>query len=580
MAYDLMHPKAPRLSGALLEAVAALLERPSIGKAAAKSLLKAAGIDRFRHLHVPEPPRMHPLAGSGAITAGIEPSPGDLAEALATAGAKGFRFPSVLSYAEAYRQGPTTPTKVADQVVRTLMEQDQGDPPLYLFVRWNESEIRKQAEESTRRFREGSPRSILEGVPVPIKDELDVAGFPTSLGTSFLTTKRAERDATVVARLREAGAIIVGKANMHEIGIGVTGLNPNYGTPINPYAPWRYPGGSSSGSAAAVALGLAPVAVGADGGGSIRIPAAFCGVAGLKPTYGRVSGRGAGPLVWSVAHIGALGASVSDLALLYTAMAGPDEQDPWTLQQPPLGMDRLPPSVEGMRLGIYAPWFEDASDDILEVARGAVERLTQAGAQVVEIEIPELENLRAAHLITIVSEQMAAMERYYKDHRTDFGIETRANLALARRLTVSDYLKAQQIRERGLRQWRKVFASVDAVVTPTTAVLPPKVPEDRLLSGVSDLGGLSEIMRFATPANLLGYPAISVPAGFVTAHSRHFFHTQEEKDHEGKVYSEVPVGIQFIAPHWEESRLLRLGAAVEAMVERPQPRVYFPSMRE
>lgn len=578
MAYDLMHPKAPRLSGALLEAVAALLERPTVGKPAAKSLLKAAGIDHFRHVHVPEPPRMHPLSATGGVTAGREPSELELAEALATGAGGGFQFPTLRTYAEAYRDGSVTPTQVAERVIQTLMEQDRGDPPLYLFVRWNEGEIRKQAEESTRRYKEGNPRSILEGVPVPIKDELDVAGFPTSLGTSFLTTKRAEKDATVVTRLREAGAIILGKANMHEIGIGVTGLNPNYGTPINPYAPWRYPGGSSSGSAAAVALGLAPVAVGADGGGSIRVPSAFCGVAGLKPTYARVSSRGEGPLVWSVAQVGPIAASVADLAILYAAMAGPDERDPWTMEQPPLGLDRLPPSVEGMRLGIYTPWFEDASDDILEVVRSAVERLIEAGAQVIEIDIPELENLRVAHLITIVTEQMASMERHYKDHRTDFGIETRANLALARRLTGSDYLKAQQIRERGLRQWRKIFASVDAVVTPTTAILPPKVPEDRLLSGVSDLHGLAEIMRYVTPANLLGFPAISVPAGFVTAHSRHFLHTQEEKDHEGKVYSEVPVGVQFIAPHWEEARLLRLGAAVEAAVERPQPRVYFPSM--
>lgn len=578
MAYDLMHPRAPRLSGALLEAVAALLERPTLGKAAAKSLLKSAGVERFRHLHVPEPPRMHPIASAAQLTVGREPSETELSDALAPGDGPGFRFPSVRAYARAYREGRTTPMQVAEQVVHTLMVQDRGDPPLYLFVRWNEAEIRKQAEESTRRYREGNPRSILEGVPVPIKDELDVAGFPTSLGTSFLTTKRTQQDATVVSRLREAGAIILGKANMHEIGIGVTGLNPNYGTPINPYAPWRYPGGSSSGSAAAVALGLSPVAVGADGGGSIRIPAAFCGVAGLKPTFARVSTRGAGPLVWSVGHVGALGSSVADLALLYAAMAGPDERDPWTLQQPPLGLDRLPESVEGVRLGIYTPWFEDASDDILEVARTAVHRLSEAGAQIIEIDIPELENLRVAHLITIVTEQMATMERHYKDHRTDFGIETRANLALARRLTVSDYLKAQQIRERGLRQWRKVFASVDAVVTPTTAILPPRVPEDRLLSGVSDLQGLSEIMRYVTPPNLLGFPAISVPAGFVTAHSRHFLHTQQEKDHEGKVYSEVPVGIQFIAPHWEEARLLRLGQAVEATVERPRPRVYFPSM--
>lgn len=583
MSYDLMHPKAPRLSGALLEAAAAFLERPSLGKPLANRLLKATGIDRFRHLHAPESPRLHPVA-PGDLSHPPEPSVLDL-EAVArhfsgsSAPAEGgFRYTTIREYAEAYRRGDTTPTEVCEGIIRTLLEQDRGDPPLYLFVRWNEEKIRAQAAESTRRYKEGKPRSILEGVPVPVKDELNVAGFPTSLGTSFLTTGAADADAAVVARLRAAGAVILGKANMHEIGMGVTGLNPNYGTPINPYAPWRYPGGSSSGSAAAVALGMAPLAVGADGGGSIRIPAAFCGVAGLKPTFGRVSGRGALPVCWSVAHVGPIAGSVEDLAVSYAVMAGREAKDPWSYRQPHLTLEEAPTSIKGLKLGLYVPWFEDADDDILEVVRGALAAVEEAGAELVEVDIPELENLRVAHLITISTEQRAAMDRYYKDHRTDFGLETRANLALAARLTGSDYIKAQQMRERGLKQWGRVFEQVDAVVTPTTAVLPPKVPEDRLLSGVSDLETLSEIMRFATPANLLGYPAISVPAGFVTAHSRRFSHTQEERDHQGQVYSSVPAGIQFIAPYYEEWRLLRLAAAVEAMTPRPEPRVYFPSL--
>lgn len=595
MSYDLMHPRAPRLSGALLKAAAALLERPSLGKPLAHRLLKETGIDRFRRLHVPETPRMHPVKrGRDAATLEQAATPEavdleSLAEKLAgfpTMGeredtkrpAEKFRFPTIRDYAKAYSRGDTTPSEVCRSIIRTLREQDRGDRPLYLFIRLNEDEILAQAAESTRRFKEGNPRSLLEGVPVPIKDELDVAGFPTSLGTGFLTAEIAETDATVVARLREAGAILLGKANMHEIGMGVTGLNPNYGTPVNPYAPWRYPGGSSSGSAAAVALGLAPLAIGADGGGSIRIPAAFCGVAGLKPTFGRVSGRGSGGICWSVAHIGPIASSVEDLAVAYAAIAGPDEKDPWSCCGPSLGLDDVPTTVKGMKLGIYTPWFEDADEAILEAVRGALERLLSAGAELVEIEVPELENLRVAHLITISTEQRAAMDRHYKDHRTDFGIETRANLALAGRLTGSDYIKAQQMRERGLKQWNKIFEKVDAIITPTTGMLPPTIPEDRLLSGVSDLTTLSEIMRFVTPANLLGYPALSVPAGFVTADSRRFTDAEAETDHEWQPYSTLPVGVQFIAPHFQETRLLRLAAAVEAGTERLKPRIYFPSL--
>lgn len=579
MAYDLHHPRTPRISGALLEAVAAFLERPVLGRRLAARLLRATGVDRFRSLHVPEPPRLHPLPATGDAANWSCEDLDRIASRFAPAPGGGFSFSGVRAYAEAYRGGETTPTAVAQRIIATLAKQNRGDPPLYLFIRWNEAEIRVQAEESTRRIQENRARSILEGVPIPIKDEVDVAGFPTTLGTSFLTTKGAQRDAPVVRKLREAGAIILGKTNMDEIGMGVTGLNPNYGTPINPYAPWRYPGGSSSGSAATVALGLAPAAVGADGGGSIRIPAAFCGVYGLKPTFGRIGKRESIPICWSVAHLGPIAGTLEDLAILYAAMAGEIEDSPFTFGQPPLGLEEVASDISGMRVGIYTPWFEDAAEDVLAVARGAVEKLVAAGAELVEIEIPELENLRAAHLVTIASEQKAAMARYYGDHRTDFGIETRANLALAGRLTGGDYIKAQQIRERGLRQWTKIFSTVDAIITPTTGILPPKVPEDRLLSGVSDLATLSEIMRFTPPANLLGFPAMSVPAGFTTAHSRHFFHTEEEKDHDGAVYSSVPVGVQLIAAHWQEAKLFRLARVVGVEAgQRPKPRVYFPSL--
>ena len=166
----------------------------------------------------------------------------------------------------------------------------------------NRDDVMKQAREATQRIKAGKPLSIFDGVPVAVKDELDMVPYPTTVGTSFLGKSPAKEDATVVARMRAAGALLVGKTNMHEIGINVTGLNPHHGTTRNPYNTDHFTGGSSSGSATAVAAGLVPVAIGADGGGSIRIPASFCGVFGLKPTFGRVSEHGAAPLCWSVAH--------------------------------------------------------------------------------------------------------------------------------------------------------------------------------------------------------------------------------------------------------------------------------------
>jgi Asp-tRNA(Asn)/Glu-tRNA(Gln) amidotransferase A subunit family amidase len=180
-----------------------------------------------------------------------------------------------------------------------------------------------------------------------------------------------------------------------------------------------------------------------------------------------------------------------------------------------------------------------------------------------------------AHLITITTEMRAALSEFSRDHQSDFGNESRVNLALARFLTSEDYIKAQQVRARLLAHFQKIFESVDVIATPTTANLSPRLHRSRLLSGVSDLASLTQSMRYAIPANMLGYPAVTVPAGFVTAHSRRFWrHEEEERDEDGNIYSQVPVGLQFMGRHWEEALLLRLARECEEIVVRPRPRVY------
>ncbi len=211
---------------------------------------------------------------------------------------------------------------------------DATKPPLRTFIASNPDDVLRQAEAATHRIRNGQALSLLDGVPVAVKDEVDMVPCPTTVGTAFLGPRPAKQDSTVVARMRATGAVLLGKTNMHEIGIGVTGLNLHHGTPRNPYNPDHYTGGSSSGSAAAVAAGLCPVAISADGGGSIRIPSSFCGLVGLKPTFGRISEFGAAPLCWSLAHLGAIAATATDAALAYGVLAGPDPQDANSLHQP------------------------------------------------------------------------------------------------------------------------------------------------------------------------------------------------------------------------------------------------------
>lgn len=583
MAYTRREVHAPVLSGFPLLALAWLGERRVLGRPIARSFFARLGVDRFRERTFREPPSFNALAyaaraARGTPSASLEMPPPSLEseEQLGTAErpAESFAFPSVGDYARAYRAGELKPTTVADRIIHLLEHQDRGNPPLYAFTGWRAEMIRRQAIESERRIGEGSARSIFEGVPVALKDEIDLRNHATTLGTSFLSVTPAERDATVAARLREAGALLIGKANMHEIGIGMTGLNPFHGTPVNPYAPWRYPGGSSSGSASIVASGICPVAIGVDGGGSIRAPAAYCGVYGLMPTAGRVSSSGCAGLAPSVSSAGPIAGTSRDLALAYLAIAGPDPADPATALQPAPTLDGFTGPVEGLRIGVFQPWFEDAREEVYVAARRLLDELVERGARIVEIEITELDLLRVAHVITITTEIVAATERFQTDHAGDWGNETRATLALARHLKPSDYMDASRMRTRMMERVLPLFDQVDVIATPTTANLPPRLHRDRLLSGVSDLRSLMTTMRYTQLANMLGLPAVSVPAGFVTAHSRVFWHMTEERDEDGMIYSQVPVGLQFIGAHWQEALLLRLARATEEMTTRPRPRVY------
>lgn len=556
--YDLHSVKLPYLSGFPLRLMVSLMEGPLRGLLL-PSLLKNAGITSFRAMEAGGTPTFLPLAYSGRLaSAEGQAAPGEWPGPPALAQA-GFRFATVHDYARAYRAGETTPEEVARQVWRAVVASDETDPPLRAFIAVNEEELLAQARRATERFRRGQPLSLFDGVPVAVKDEVDMVPYPTTVGTSFLGTRPAAEDATVVARMRAAGALLIGKANMHEIGIGVTGLNPHHGTPRNPYQPGHYTGGSSSGPAAAVAAGFCPVAIGADGGGSIRIPAAFCGVVGLKPTYGRVSEHGAAPLTWSMGHLGPLAATATDAALGYGVLAGPDPKDPNTLHQPPpslAGWDR--PGLEGLVLGIYPPWFRHATAEIVAACEALLHRFEAAGAQIREVAIPDLEPARIAHLVTITLEMNRALEGTYAEHHRDHALEVRLNLALSRQFTARDYLHAQQVRSRTIAHFQRALAEADVILTPSTAVASPAIPAAALSGGESDLTTLTEIMRFALPANLTGLPAISFPAGYTTAG--------------------LPIGMQAIGRAWDEVTLLRLALAAEGLVERKAPRIHYPSL--
>lgn len=553
-AYDLRPLNLPKLTGTTLRAFAGALANPVTRNLLTPSLLKQGGFDRFRTLRLDEPPTYYPLRRAAAPAAAPMPV-AELAAALGTY-ARGAVFSTVRDYAEAYRAGRTTPEEVAARVLAAMAASDAAQPPLRAFIASDHSDVLTQAAAAAARIRAGQARSIFDGVPVAVKDEVDQTPYPTTVGTVFLGRAPATSDATVVARLRAAGALLIGKANMHEIGINPNGCNAHYGATRNPYQPAHDSGGSSSGPAAAVAAGLCPVAVGADGGGSIRIPASLCGVVGLKPTFGRISEAGAAPLCWSVAHLGPIGATVEDVAVAYALMAGPDPRDPNSQQQPAVTLAGWNTAdLRGVTLGMYRPWFEHASAEVVTACTTLVDHLRQAGAQVREIAIPELDAMRLAHVMTILSEMATSMNNQ-REQLGHLGASVRTTLALTAAFTSADYILAQRMRTRALAIFDAIFNEVDVVVTPATAITAPTIPPTGSASGWSDLSADTEVMRYVFPGNLAGLPALSFPAGYDAAG--------------------LPIGMQVMGRHWDEVTLLRIARVAEGFVQRRQPQVFFP----
>lgn len=547
--------KSPRLSGVPLRAFVELLETPA-GKLVLRKLARDAGLDTFRSLPVSGSPIRDPLPSVSPVPKS-SPSQSVLAEQCLAAPVQlpgGYAPESAAQFSAAYRSGQLTPVEVANRVLDAISELGRGERSLGVFIASYPENIRAQAQASANRYREGRPLSALDGVPIAIKDEMDLAGYPTTLGTSFLGTQAATKDATIVARLRQAGAVLLGKTNMHEVGINPIGLNPHHGASRNPYDRTRITGGSSSGSAAAVASGICPISVGADGGGSTRIPSALCGIVGLKPTYQRLSSEGVAALCWTMGHVGIMGATVRDVAAAYCLMAGPDPLDPSSRHQPPVHLTGLEsPDLSGVRLGVCRPYFEDADPAVVDRCDAALQALVRAGARVVEVPAPNLLVELWTNSILILSEMVSVLRPHMQEDVRRFGLDTRTNMAIGSFFTSTDYVHALRHRRAQTERWLETLREVDLVVTPTTGTPALSIPEHALPEGESNLEVTTALMRFIRAGNITGLPAISVPAGYSP---------------EG-----LPVGLQLTARPWEEHLLFRAGLAVERTVERRPPAI-------
>lgn len=428
------------------------------------------------------------------------------------------------------------------------------DKQLNSYITVMENEALAQAKQAEREIAEGKYRGPLHGVPIALKDLLHTKGVRTTAGSQVLAENVPNEDATVVKKLKEAGAIIIGKLNMHEFAFGVTNKNKHFGNANNPWDVERSPGGSSGGSGAAVAAGLAFAALGSDTGGSIRTPSALCGIYGLKPTFGRVSKFGAIPLAWSLDHIGPMARSAKDLAIVLQAIAGFDHRDPTTVQvEVPDYVALLENRVSGLKIGMPTNYFFDYLEEEIEVSvKEAIKKLESLGATIVDVTIPNLHLSEYSELVTIQSEAATYHHDTLLEKSHLYGSDVRTTLQAGELVTAVQYLKAQQARRLIREEMLRIFEEVDVIVAPTVSMVAPKWKESfKTIQGESK-AVTAEFVRFAAPANLTGIPSLSIPTGFST-------------------YG-LPIGMQLMGRPFQEGTLLSLATAYEeAYDENRQP---------
>lgn len=447
--------------------------------------------------------------------------------------------------AQRFNTATASPAEALDSVLGRIAALD---PSVGAFACVLEEQARARAAELTEELARGHRRGPLHGVPVAVKELFDVRGAPGDYGSEVLAGRTADADAECVRRLRRAGAVIVGTTRSHEFGWGITTQHHARGGARNPWNLNRVPGGSSGGSGAAVAAGMVPVAVGSDTGGSIRIPACFCGVAGLKPAFGRIGRTGGVALAPSFDTVGALGRSIGDAAALVAAMSGPDRNDPAAAGIPLQADDRPLSSLDGTRVAT-APALIDVGLDagVAKVYGQALDALERLGAELVEIDLPAAGEIFEAFRPLQMAEahHVHRSMGLFPDRADLYGPDVRSRLEAAAGVSIGDYLSAQQQRRRIAAAFDRRLQSVDALVSPISAVGPSRIDnsDEALLNG--ERQALRDaVMRFTVPQNMTGLPAGIVRAGF---------------DPDG-----LPVGLQLTAGRGREAAVVAIAAVLQA----------------
>jgi aspartyl-tRNA(Asn)/glutamyl-tRNA(Gln) amidotransferase subunit A len=418
------------------------------------------------------------------------------------------------------------------------------NPALNAFITVTAEQALQQARETEAEIQRGHWRGPLHGIPLALKDLIDTAGIRTTAASAVFKDRIPTEDAEVVRRLKAAGAVLLGKLNMHEFAYGGTSVPSHFGAVHNPWNPDRIAGGSSGGSAAAVAAGLCFGALGTDTAASVRHPAAYCGVVGLKPTYGRVSTRGVIPLSWSLDHVGPLCRSAADAALLLESIAGFDPLEPTSADQPAeLYSSTIHARTTPLRIGVVRrPYFEELDPDIEAAVHAAIQVLARITAGVRDVELPY-----SNALLVIASAEAYAFHRPWFTRTPDlYQAMTRQRLEQAASISAPDYVSARREMERLRWQADSAFSNVDLLVTPTTAIAPISIASGNLDPPLPPDGTPREF-RNTHMFDVLGLPAISVPCGFTG--------------------DGMPIGLQIAGPRFGESRVLALAHAYQQVTD-------------
>lgn len=456
---------------------------------------------------------------------------------------KDFVTYDIMKLSKLIKEKEVSPVEVTIQLLDRI---EALDSSINSFITVDREDVLAQAKKAEEEIEAGQYKGPLHGIAIGLKDLIYTDNMRTTMGSEIYQNFVPEYNATVVEKLKNAGAIIIGKLNTHQFAYGPTGDRSYFGPVKNPYDTQKMTGGSSSGSAASVSACFCFGSLGTDTGGSVRVPASFCGIVGMKPTYGRISKHGVYPLSWTLDHVGPLTRTVGDNAVLLNSLAGYDPNDPNSVQSETEDFTRfIGKGIEGMKIGVPSTfYFDDMNGEVRQVIDQTIDALRELGAKIIPVSLSNLENFTEAHRDILRSEAYAVHEQNLADYPEQWDVEVKERLLTAHDTKGYEYAQALQTRQLAKDIFNEALEEVDVLFTPTLPIVPPNIDERHV--DIEKYAGQHirwSIIKLTAPTNLNGFPSLSLPCGFSS---------------EG-----MPIGAQFIGREFDEAKVYQFGHALE-----------------